>query len=177
MCGEHRYRTLDMEYNPGSSPHVRGARVAAHDNANPIGIIPACAGSTSVYRCVHCRDRDHPRMCGEHDAVPELSACDSGSSPHVRGAPSPARTNSYCSGIIPACAGSTPRSRHVNDDGWDHPRMCGEHSHGGPGNGPNLGSSPHVRGARAYDAGDGSQVGIIPACAGSTHARGDSNSE
>ena len=51
----------------------------------------------------------------------------------------------------------------------DHPRMCGEHSHGGPGNGPNLGSSPHVRGALVFHVQRLIAFGIIPACAGSTY--------
>ena len=46
MCGEH-YKAVSREtFDPGSSPHVRGAlqgRIAR--DVRP-GIIPACAGST-----------------------------------------------------------------------------------------------------------------------------------
>ena len=51
-----------------------------------LGIIPACAGSTSSLFVSCALVRDHPRMCGEHvvnDCVVEVFG---GSSPHVRGA-------------------------------------------------------------------------------------------
>ena len=31
--------------------------------------------------------------------------------------------------IIPAYAGSTADSEDGGDDGWDHPRVCGEHAY------------------------------------------------
>ena len=31
-------------------------------------------------------------------------------------------------GIIPACAGNTPRTESSRSRSWDHPRVCGEHS-------------------------------------------------
>ena len=86
MCGEHTVTAVDAMMDGGSSPHVRGARIVSLARFSTTGIIPACAGSTHLRQSAWPVDRDHPRMCGEHDAVPELSACDSGSSPHVRGA-------------------------------------------------------------------------------------------
>ena len=66
-------------------------------------------------------------MCGEHWAQSVSSAVDSGSSPHVRGAPFVDRFVISRSGIIPACAGSTGSRMDAHDEPRDHPRMCGEH--------------------------------------------------
>ena len=135
-----------------------------------LGIIPACAGSTTLTyerdvtiagSSPHARGAracgsilippkvDHPRMRGEH---------------LERG-----RKAKVADGIIPACAGSTelelnktgsftgssPHARGARDRScpsnarsWDHPRMRGEHA---------SGRRPSRR-----------DPGIIPACAGST---------
>ena len=51
------------------------------------GIIPACAGSTSLAFMRFWAVRDHPRMCGEHSVQIDRDNAIKGSSPHVRGAP------------------------------------------------------------------------------------------
>ena len=144
--------------------------VDAWDSGSEIGIIPACAGSTSDDR--------------------ECTYSYSGSSPHARGAPLPRshtctsaldhprmRGEHWCRyvvlvappGIIPACAGSTqyytaqrftrsgssPHARGARSTrassctrSRDHPRMRGEHK-------------SHLL---LLDV----RHGIIPACAGST---------
>ena len=66
MCGEHQRRKLVSSRQQGSSPHVRGARLAERARADDHGIIPACAGSTLFAWWLHRVTRDHPRMCGEH---------------------------------------------------------------------------------------------------------------
>ena len=46
MRGEHlEVVTLNM-FGKGSSPHARGALDGSPDDTEPVGIIPACAGST-----------------------------------------------------------------------------------------------------------------------------------
>ena len=92
--------------------------------------------------------RDHPRMCGEHGTPFSSSLSLMGSSPHVRGARRDMDPVQPAAGIIPACAGSTPRNLLLVSAPWDHPRMCGEHA------------TPRM------DTPD--STGIIPACAGST---------
>ena len=47
MCGEHFGDLVMHSEFPGSSPHVRGAHVAHAELDQRLGIIPACAGSTS----------------------------------------------------------------------------------------------------------------------------------
>ena len=48
MCGEHSIDLTISVTALGSSPHVRGALQALADHALVCGIIPACAGSTSI---------------------------------------------------------------------------------------------------------------------------------
>ena len=152
----------------GSSPHVRGAPSPPEQLRAGDGIIPACAGST--WR--GCRSGpsrgDHPRMCGEHGKNGRLACYDKGSSPHVRGALYPRVRPVHPRGIIPACAGSTTSRNARPPRIRDHPRMCGEHKRPVFASEVEMGSSPHVRGAR--DAAQTGQHlgGIIPACAGST---------
>ena len=91
-----------------------------------------------------------------------------GSSPHARGALAPFLRAVYVLGIIPACAGSTGHGTRGLTCYWDHPRMRGEHSSSVKYPHCLAGSSPHARGAPAALHAAARQVGIIPACAGST---------
>ena len=96
-----------------------------------------------------------------------------GSSPHVRGARGSCVVPERVGGIIPACAGSTRKSRASLVVPRDHPRMCGEHRVGLECVFLEEGSSPHVRGALLHLRVDARDRGIIPACAGSTHHESD----
>ena len=169
MCGEHVLRMLLLSCARGSSPHVRGAPGNMSVRIRLRGIIPACAGST-CRRLWDChRSGDHPRMCGEHSVKSPRHDGRSGSSPHVRGALLPLSPSCHRCGIIPACAGSTSRPGEYRDCKRDHPRMCGEHFCPAVRHPARKGSSPHVRGARGRVAIVLTLIGIIPACAGSTH--------
>ena len=188
MCGEHCVSDCSVDRSAGSSPHVRGARGTGMPNPRVRGIIPACAGSTQPSSDWLEAVWDHPRMCGEHRPRRRAISATRGSSPHVRGALSKARTPRSELGIIPACAGSTLGSQELKNrlgiipacagstpcrawsrrGVWDHPRMCGEHVIALRGGLRELGSSPHVRGALLHLRVDARNGGIIPACAGST---------
>ena len=112
------------------------------------GIIPAYAGSTFCRSCLPFRNRDHPRICGEHVVSIRLAVVHKGSSPHMRGAPRRTRLDAISRGIIPAYAGSTELA----------PALV-----------PLVpGSSPHMRGARLRAGTGRPGPGIIPAYAGST---------
>ena len=52
--------------------------------------------------------------------------------------------------IIPAYAGSTPRTGRYGRPGRDHPRIRGEHESSTSRSRPSPGSSPHTRGARRH---------------------------
>ena len=152
----------------GSSPHARGAHNAVALRVAVAGIIPACAGSTLLYLDLHARNRDHPRMRGEHLQYPGTPLVLSGSSPHARGALDVFTADGFAPGIIPACAGSTRSQPGTRRSSRDHPRMRGEHSGAVRVEVDNTGSSPHARGAPRIHSRPERHVGIIPACAGST---------
>ena len=107
-------------------------------------------------------------MCGEHFTYRDGLTTLQGSSPHVRGARGAPNWKGTHNGIIPACAGSTKWPAMARRWTRDHPRMCGEHSTGWPNIVNAWGSSPHVRGAPVGAEDAELDVGIIPACAGST---------
>ena len=93
-----------------------------------------------------------------------------GSSPHARGARWRPAQGRRRSGIIPACAGSTNVGGAAATQPRDHPRMRGEHGWWVLIILFALGSSPHARGALCSPSAGSSNMGIIPACAGSTNA-------
>ena len=70
----------------GSSPRMRGAPNASKTSSGRRGIIPAYAGSTTDLCCARPGKRDHPRVCGEHEAAARAVARTKGSSPRMRGA-------------------------------------------------------------------------------------------
>ena len=111
------------------------------------GVIPACAGSTVRNGGAGFLNRGHPRMRGEHICFTPGNSASRGSSPHARGARlSPGRLRRSF-GVIPACAGSTfVRLTHVIRP-RGHPRMRGEHTTSKNLIIPEVGSSPHARGA------------------------------
>ena len=168
MCGEHCCTCALMPAIVGSSPHVRGAPITKATVPMMNGIIPACAGSTFRPRGHVSGYRDHPRMCGEHRTSWPNCEAKAGSSPHVRGAPHLMAELRGQSGIIPACAGSTQWRFECFLTHGDHPRMCGEHALNEMKIPREVGSSPHVRGARGSCVVPERVGGIIPACAGST---------
>ena len=168
MRGEHKSIAFNLSLFEGSSPHARGALVVLGVEAAHLGIIPACAGSTQRDWQVPVLVRDHPRMRGEHLTVSASMTETVGSSPHARGAPGRLGACLRADGIIPACAGSTgarmPRVLACRD----HPRMRGEHENEKIEDTPFRGSSPHARGAPQDRLRAVADLGIIPACAGST---------
>ena len=168
MRGEHIPKYTFTISFMGSSPHARGALTKCSPVFPLVGIIPACAGSTTRWDFRPHRPGDHPRMRGEHDTVPGWHYRGSGSSPHARGAPITSTATAATVGIIPACAGSTRRQPNAGTPDGDHPRMRGEHLGYMIEALDAKGSSPHARGAQCLGAPRAEARRIIPACAGST---------
>ena len=153
-------------------------------------IIPAYAGSTSVYSATVRLSSDHPRIRGEHaENLPPSGAPGGssphtrgaregraarergdGSSPHTRGAPRKRYRGFRPGRIIPAYAGSTKVFVPASLVSSDHPRIRGEHVRPQVAEPGFEGSSPHTRGALAASLAVESTEGIIPAYAGSTAA-------
>ncbi|EJU32202.1 hypothetical protein HMPREF1155_1419 [Slackia sp. CM382] len=126
-CGEHSTDGLATRTLMGSSPRMRGAPIVGHSRICDPGIIPAHAGSTPFSDSHRSIRRDHPRACGEHHAVHDFHAIDTGSSPRMRGARAPYFLDTPATGIIPAHAGSTEKTLLEGLRDRDHPRACGEH--------------------------------------------------
>ena len=152
----------------GSPPHMRGAHADMGPPARRKGITPAYAGSTGVVAFDIAKQRDHPRICGEH-LGPGKNAVDIyGSPPHMRGAPQKLLTDTEKCWITPAYAGSTIMRMRGRSGERDHPRICGEHGLVGVGVGAVCGSPPHMRGARRPAPHQYLLIRITPAYAGST---------
>ena len=111
---------------------------------------------------------DHPRVCGEHSVLLCFFEFGLGSSPRMRGTPSPPGRRVSGLGIIPAYAGNTPQAETSSARSRDHPRVCGEHCRGVPADLLGRGSSPRMRGTRIVSVSRPDKPGIIPAYAGNT---------
>ena len=146
MRGEHGYEYCTVHPEVGSSPHARGTLIDASVAASIPGIIPACAGNTSLGTRLRCRDWDHPRMRGEHTCSPLPCRAGRGSSPHARGTRMVGHQREAERGIIPACAGNTEYAVSEELGERDHPRMRGEHLVEASYRIEYSGSSPHARG-------------------------------
>ena len=127
MRGVHFFVPSPLFLVIGSSPHARGPPVDGGGYEGRIGIIPACAGSTSDSAARVPHDQDHPRMRGVHIKPRPPAIRLRGSSPHARGPHRGGKDRSLCQGIIPACAGSTLGCHYDFCPQKDHPRMRGVH--------------------------------------------------
>ena len=189
VCGEHNVCDVLGGHCEGSSPRMRGTLAGRGDEHPLTGIIPAYAGNTHNAPCACRRDRDHPRVCGEHIRGGGLRRHHSGSSPRMRGTHRFLEIFSKPCGIIPAYAGNTTHKYDFPFYQGDHPRVCGEHT---PLDAKKIahdrdhprvcgehanrtcwlrllqGSSPRMRGTHAHEWGVRQFGGIIPAYAGNT---------
>ena len=152
----------------GSSPLARGTRLAICGLVAGLGLIPARAGNTWVFRRFRAWTWAHPRLCGEHMLRTDGTKDTLGSSPPVRGALSRVHGNDPAAGLIPARAGSTAPPAEERTSRRAHPRPCGEHIFGVIVGFFVWGSSPPVRGAPWLCFQQQQARGLIPARAGST---------
>ena len=167
-CGEHHITVQTVMPESGSSPRMRGTRIADDIARVAAGIIPAHAGNTFYPRSVLQVFRDHPRACGEHSCRDRRRTSAAGSSPRMRGTQNVSFLCCSTSGIIPAHAGNTGLGAAKNPNGQDHPRACGEHDGRIRWGMAGLGSSPRMRGTPYRALRSVIECGIIPAHAGNT---------
>ncbi len=106
VCGEHIIQHENQISKFGSSPRVRGTRIASAIVVCCVRIIPACAGNTETlspfmlsvtgssprvrgtpdnFPLCSVVTLDHPRVCGEHLTRQNNGGSPHGSSPRVRG--------------------------------------------------------------------------------------------
>ena len=127
VCGEHFMLAYFMMGRFGSSPRVRGTLSGGSGGSTPTRFIPACAGNTRALSLSSVSRSVHPRVCGEHCAVPARNGFNYGSSPRVRGTQLRPQTSPAFNRFIPACAGNTASETFRSGYGTVHPRVCGEH--------------------------------------------------
>ena len=171
VCGENVIAGFIAAVRAGSSPRVRGKRVLLPGGGSWARLIPACAGKTGPRREYLTSFGAHPRVCGENVGDRARLCGVLGSSPRVRGKQGHSGNERSDPGLIPACAGKTPRAPCPGYPDRAHPRACGENvvcsamSFGFPG------SSPRVRGKPHRQRQPPDEAGLIPARAGKTRAR------
>ena len=90
------------------------------------GITPAYAGKRQRRATACTWLRDHPRVCGEKDAICKSCPARQGSPSRMRGKAGWPLCGLPCIGITPAYAGKSQPWRSYSQRRWDHPRVCGE---------------------------------------------------
>ena len=108
VCGEKRTQKGSGQVPAGSPPRMRGKVAGDELSRDVLGITPAYAGKSRGIEGVSMVFRDHPRVCGEKDALSFVRANHQGSPPRMRG-----KENVSCkvggeSRITPAYAGKSP---------------------------------------------------------------------
>ena len=89
-------------------------------------ITPAYAGKSGSLLFSVSVSGDHPRLCGEKDAVQSGDPARLGSPPPMRGKAKHWQATQMHRRITPAYAGKSFGSRCGCRFEWDHPRLCGE---------------------------------------------------
>ena len=170
-CGEYETDAVKFLVHFGSSPRVRGIPSVRPEQHSSTRFIPADAGNTCQMCSSSRRVPVHPRGCGEYgrDALCFCSA--DGSSPRMRGIHLRREQAAAAWRFIPADAGNTSCTTKVTVAAPVHPRGCGEylshHLHAQL----MLGSSPRMRGIRAYMWFVIAASRFIPADAGNTEQK------
>ena len=90
------------------------------------GITPAYAGKSLTKPTSPQSTPDHPRLCGEKAACLPVIRTHSGSPPPMRGKATAAARTACLPRITPAYAGKSHRWNVSQEQGRDHPRLCGE---------------------------------------------------
>ncbi len=135
---------------------------------SPRRFIPVRAGNTTVQRWAARTPSVHPRTCGEHVNFRAVAACNTGSSPYVRGTLLIFGQLRRATRFIPVRAGNTTGAGMGSAFGAVHPRTCGEHRLRTVLLEARAGSSPYVRGTLNAYADNFAVYRFIPVRAGNT---------
>ena len=166
--GVYRRRLARLRARRGSSPLARGLRAAEDLPRFELGIIPARAGFTAPLLRLSGLVPDHPRSRGVYPHPTDIYVLGLGSSPLARGLPQDSPRECSATGIIPARAGFTAKTRGRSTGRADHPRSRGVYRVARAVLGGVQGSSPLARGLRWCVVCGVCTCGIIPARAGFT---------
>ncbi|EEP20767.1 hypothetical protein BIFANG_03337 [Bifidobacterium angulatum DSM 20098 = JCM 7096] len=88
MCGEHAASDFSIALTRGSSPRVRGTPNRTHtQNCHTWDHPRVCGEHKANPEIFDVLLQDHPRVCGEHNIQLDVWQSYQGSSPRVRGTP------------------------------------------------------------------------------------------
>ena len=149
-CGEHESLAIITTHIVGSSPRMRGTRVASLPPFGRRRFIPAHAGNTLYWRSALLTRPVHPRACGEHTHSRPHWIAVGGSSPRMRGTRTDRSVSVVVTRFIPAHAGNTGVRQIMRVLGSVHPRACGEHTTAAALSASLTGSSPRMRGTHFF---------------------------
>ncbi len=147
-CGERPAYGLSRYALHGSSPRVRGTRHMPEIDVSRERFIPAGAGNAETTGLPDWHVPVHPRGCGERGNRTATGSDFLGSSPRVRGTPTPEGQQAMVGRFIPAGAGNAAGRCSRTRSSSVHPRGCGERATRVSTWVTAAGSSPRVRGTR-----------------------------
>ena len=110
VCGEKSQSTSASPRALGSPPRMRGKGVKQSNSRIRMGITPAYAGKSCIYRSTTSISWDHPRVCGEKSFKTSTSCWSKGSPPRMRGKAKELPPRQCYLGITPAYAGKSCES-------------------------------------------------------------------
>ena len=105
VCGEKFFFMFRLTPDTGSPPRMRGKAAGVNHENEKERITPAYAGKRRHLHHAICVPADHPRVCGEKEALVVLVVCARGSPPRMRGKDRVFEAQTYDKGITPAYAG------------------------------------------------------------------------
>ena len=149
-CGELDCKHFEDRVDSGSSPRMRGTHRQHERRSALVRFIPAHAGNSLPLFSSSILTAVHPRACGELHAPPGRAVPRYGSSPRMRGTLSLNLSVLIVNRFIPAHAGNSAMTVAYSSLVPVHPRACGELSVHPPKSICYTGSSPRMRGTRAF---------------------------
>ena len=147
---------------------MRGKLSTVLQGIGEVRITPADAGKTRRQSRKSVTARDHPRGCGENNAIHGKRLNVVGSPPRMRGKPMPEPASGAKTRITPADAGKTWSPSWPIAPCRDHPRGCGENPVLHDFRAVSAGSPPRMRGKQCDKLFEKPTYGITPADAGKT---------
>ena len=166
VCGEKSQSTSASPRALGSPPRMRGKGVKQSNSRIRMGITPAYAGKSCIYRSTTSISWDHPRVCGEKAYSLVINGSEWGSPPRMRGKGTKRCSSRRGGRITPAYAGKSKRIAPSSVLFGDHPRVCGEKHTTFFVRPRKWGSPPRMRGKAKNATLGGGKRGITPAYAG-----------
>ena len=170
LCGEKARTGSDNDLAQGSPPPMRGKALVWLPMRSVTGITPAYAGKSRLRAPGHCRNKDHPRLCGEKFLSALALDLPKGSPPPMRGKAISPMWGRLPERITPAYAGKSRFLVGFLCRIGDHPRLCGEKQKRLAQFPPDYGSPPPMRGKVTTASGDRKIPRITPAYAGKSSA-------